>query len=45
MQRVAGLLKDGRDDGTLTMQLCAYAVVWVLRNPEVLPPLEADYAR
>ncbi len=44
-ERVAQLLKDGRDDGTLTMQLCAYAVVWVLRNPEVLPPLEADYAR
>ena len=44
-ERIAHLLKDSRDDGTLSMQLCAYAVAWVLLNPKVLPPLGADYSR
>ena len=33
---ITRLLRDSRDDGTLSIQLCAYAVAWVLRNPEVL---------
>lgn len=45
VERIVQLLKDGRDDGTLSMQLCAYAVAWVLLNPKVLPPLEAGYSR
>jgi hypothetical protein len=45
VERIAHLLKDSQDDGTLSMQLCAYAVAWVLLNPKVLPPLEADYSR
>ena len=45
VERITHLLKDSRDDGTLSMQLCAYAVAWVLLNPKVLPPLEADYSR
>ena len=44
-ETITRLLRDSRDDGTLSIQLCAYAVTWVLRNPEVLPPLEADYSR
>ncbi|MCI8359715.1 MAG: hypothetical protein HFE86_00060 [Clostridiales bacterium] len=44
-ESITRLLRDGRDDGTLSMRLCAYAVVWVSLNPEVLSPLEADYAR
>ena len=44
-ERIAGLLQAGRDDGTLSMALCACAVVWVLQNPQVLPPLPADYRR
>lgn len=43
-ERIAHLLKDSRNDGTLSMQLCAYAVAWVLLNPKVLPPLEC-YSR
>lgn len=38
-------LGNSRDDGSLTIQLRAYAVTWVLLNPKVLPPLEADYLR
>ncbi len=45
VKKITRLLWDSRDDGTLTMQLCAYAAAWVLLNPEVLPPLEADYSR
>lgn len=44
-ETITRLLRDSRDDGTLSMQLCAYAVAWVLLNPKVLSPLEADYAR
>lgn len=44
-EKIIRLLWDSRDDGTLSMQLCAYAVVWVSLNPEVLSPLEADYSR
>lgn len=44
-ERIAALLRDGRDDGTLSTALCAYAVAWVLQNPEVIPPLAADYRR
>ncbi|MCI8554205.1 MAG: ankyrin repeat domain-containing protein [Clostridiales bacterium] len=44
-EKIIRLLRDSRDDGTLSVQLCAYAVVWVLKNPEIIPPLEADYSR
>lgn len=44
-EKITHLLRDSRDDGTLSMKLCAYAVVWVLKNPEVLPSLETDYSR
>ena len=44
VERIAHLLKDSLDDGTLSMQLCAYAVAWVLLNPKVLPPLGTDYS-
>lgn len=44
-ETLARLLQSGRDDGALTTELCAYAVAWVLLNPDVLPPLGADYAR
>lgn len=44
-EKITGLLRDGRDDGTLSAQLCAYAAAWVSQNPEALPALEADYAR
>lgn len=46
------LLRDGQDiwddsyrDGKLCAALCACAVAWVQQNPEVIPPLEADYTR
>ncbi len=44
-EKTAQLLRYGRDDGDLSIALCAYAVAWVLRNPEVLPLLEANYSR
>lgn len=44
-EKITRLLKDSRDDGTLCAQLCAYAVAWVLKNPEVISPLESDYSR
>lgn len=44
-EKITKLLRDGQDTGDLTLSLCAYAVVWVSLNPEVLVPLEADYAR
>ena len=44
-ERITALLRDGRDDGTLAALLCAYAVAWVVQNPQVLPPLAADYRR
>lgn len=44
-EKITRLLRDSLDDGTLSMQLCSYAVAWVLLNPEVLPPLNADYSR
>jgi hypothetical protein len=44
-ERIAALLRDGCDDETLSATLCAYAVAWVLQNPQVLPPLAADYRR
>ena len=44
-EKITKLLRDGRDTGDLTMSLRAYAQSWVLKNPEVLPPLEADYSR
>jgi len=42
--RLTHALRDGRgiDEPEL---LCAYAVKWVLKNPDVLPPLPADYNR
>lgn len=44
-EKIAGLLRDGRDAEDLTMALCAYAVAWVSQNPAVIAPLEADYKR
>ena len=44
-EKITMLLRDGRDNGDFTMSLCAYAAAWVLKNPEVLPSLEADYSR
>lgn len=45
VEKITGLLRDGRDTGDLTAALCNYAAAWVLQNPEVLPLLEADYSR
>ena len=43
------LLKDNGDKGfiddNLTAVLCSCAVAWVKQNPEMIPPLEADYIR
>lgn len=46
VERLVRNLWNGRsmNDGE-TKRLCAYAVAWVLKNPEVIPPLPADYAR
>lgn len=44
-EKITKFLRDGRDDEDSTMSLCSYAVAWVSQNPEVLPPLEADYSR
>lgn len=44
-EKITMLLRDGGDNEDYTMSLCAYAAAWVLKNPEVLPPLEADYSR
>lgn len=46
VERLARTLWNGRsmNDGE-TKRLCTYAVEWVLKNPEVIPPLPADYAR
>lgn len=43
--RIAKLLMSAPVDDTLTKALCEYAVRWVLQNPDVLPPLKADYKR
>lgn len=45
IEKITRLLQDGRDTGELTISLCDYAVAWIRKNPEVLPPLEADYSR
>lgn len=45
IEKITRLLQDGRDTEDLTTSLCDYAVAWILKNPEVLPPLEADYSR
>ena len=43
------LLKEngqrGLIDDRLTDVLCSCAVAWLKQNPEVIPPLEADYFR
>ncbi len=39
------LLRDGWDPGKLCDSLCGYAAAWAAQNPDVLPPLEADYTR
>ena len=44
-ERLAALLQSGRADGAASQALCAYAVAWVLKNPEVIPPLAGDYRR
>ena len=43
--RIARRLAAAPVDDKLTRALCEYAVKWVLQNPQVLPPLEADYNR
>lgn len=43
--RIAKLLMSAPVDDKLTRALCEYAVRWVLQNPDVLPPLDADYKR
>lgn len=45
VEKIAILLQSGKDNENLTISLCTYAVAWVLKNPEVLPPLKADYLR
>ncbi len=42
--RLTRALRDGRDMDA-PEKLCVYAVAWVLKNPDVLPPLPADYNR
>lgn len=42
--RLTHVLRDGRGQDEPTT-LCVYAVAWVLKNPDVLPPLPADYNR
>lgn len=44
-QKAAALLRNGQVQEELIRSLCDYAVQWVSQNPQVLPPLEADYAR
>ena len=44
VNRLTHILRDGRGIDEPT-KLCAYAVAWVLKNPEVIAPLPADYAR
>lgn len=44
-EKITMHLWDGRDNGDFSASLCDYAVAWVLKNPEVLSLLEADYAR
>lgn len=38
-------LWDSRGEREDTAALCAYAVAWVMKNPEVILPLPADYTR
>ena len=45
VERLIHFLRDGcwcKDEPT---KLCAYAVAWVMKNPEVIAPLPADYTR
>lgn len=44
-ERLARFLQSGRPDGEASQALCAYAVAWVMQNPEVIPPLEGNYKR
>ena len=44
-EKITRFLQDGRDAENFTMSLCSYAAAWVSQNPEVLPPLKADYSR
>lgn len=43
------LLKENGDKGViddhLTTVLCSCAMAWVKQNPQIIPPLEADYIR
>ena len=43
------LLKENGDKGFiddhLTTVLCSCAMAWVKQNPQIIPPLEADYIR
>lgn len=42
--RLTHALRDGRGSDEPEL-LCVYAVKWILKNPDVLPPLPADYNR
>ena len=44
VKRLAHIIRDGRGNDEPT-KLCAYAVAWILKNPKVIAPLPADYAR
>lgn len=44
VERLTHILRDGRGIDEPT-KLCAYAVAWVLKNPEVIAPLPANYVR
>ena len=44
-ERLARFLQSGRPDGEASQALCAYAVAWVMQNPEVIPPLAGNYKR
>lgn len=44
-ERIIRALRNGGGGEKELRTLCEYAVAWVLQNPEVLPPLPADYQR
>lgn len=44
-EKITKLLQNSQNPGDLSITLCNFAVDWVSQNPEVLPPLEAEYSR
>ncbi|WP_298034666.1 ankyrin repeat domain-containing protein [uncultured Dysosmobacter sp.] len=44
VSRLARALRDGQGNDEPEL-LCVYAVKWILKNPDVLPPFPADYGR